>query len=88
MNKEIYASGIPLEDDAVFGYQERYAEYRYKPSRVTGKFAPTSTTPLDAWHLSEEFPGPQAPPLNESFINDNPPRIVTGKQHHLPKEYH
>ena len=85
LNKEIYSANVPAEDDAVFGYQERYAEYRYKPSRVTGMFAPTSPTPLDIWHLSEEFAGPSAPPLNFDFIRDDPPidRVIA-----IPSEPH
>jgi len=54
LNKEIYAQGTSADDD-VFGYQERYAEYRYKPSKITGQFRSTSGAPLDYWHLSQEF---------------------------------
>lgn len=67
LNKEIYAQGTP-DDDLVFGYQERYAEYRYKPSLITGKFRSTDPTPLDMWHLSENFGN--LPVLNEEFILD------------------
>lgn len=75
LNKEIFADGSPA-DETVFGYQERYAEYRYKPSRVTGRFRSNSTTPLDAWHLSQDFAA--LPLLNETFIVENPPvqRVV------------
>lgn len=45
-NKEIYAQGTE-EDDKVFGYQERYAEYRYYPSLITGKFRSTDPQTLD-----------------------------------------
>ncbi|UDN67527.1 major capsid protein [robinz microvirus RP_38] len=76
LQKEIYATGVPAEDDKVFGYQERYAEYRYKPSRITGKFASANPESLDVWHLSQEFDN--APVLNEEFIIENVPidRIV------------
>jgi len=70
LNKEIYAQGTP-EDDDVFGYQERYAEYRYKPSLVTGAFRSNHPTSLDAWHLSQDFGS--LPSLNNVFIEDNPP---------------
>jgi hypothetical protein len=54
LNKEIFTQGTSVDDD-VFGYQERYAEYRYKPSLITGSFRSNSATPLDAWHLSQDF---------------------------------
>lgn len=74
--REIYAQGVEA-DTAVFGYQERYAEYRYKPSQITGKFRSSVTDGnLDVWHLSQFFSN--APALNEEFITENPPikRIV------------
>lgn len=70
LNKEIYADGSSNDDD-VFGYQERYAEYRYKPSMITGQFRSNATTSLDSWHLSQEFGS--LPALNASFIEENPP---------------
>jgi hypothetical protein len=75
LNKEIFADGSST-DDAVFGYQERYAEYRYKPSTITSLFRSNATNSLDAWHLSQDFA--TLPALNPSFIEDNPPidRIV------------
>ncbi len=73
LNKEIYAQGEnnPTEDEAVFGYQERFSEYRYKPSIITGKFRSNSATPLDAWHLAQEFT--TLPTLSDAFIRENPP---------------
>ncbi|UDN67679.1 major capsid protein [robinz microvirus RP_93] len=75
-NSEIYCVGTPAQDSAVFGYQERYAEYRYKPSIVTGQFRSTFATSLDVWHLSQNFGS--LPALNATFIVDNPPiaRVV------------
>ncbi len=75
LNKEIYAQGNDQDDD-VFGYQERYAEYRYFPSMITGKFRSTDPQPLDYWHLSQKFEN--LPVLNSEFITDNPPisRVV------------
>lgn len=70
LNKEIYAQGND-EDDKVFGYQERYAEYRYAPSQVTGKFRSTYAQSLDSWHLAQKFEN--LPKLNPEFIVDNPP---------------
>lgn len=74
--REIYAQGTEA-DTTVFGYQERYAEYRYKPSQITGKFRSSVTGGnLDLWHLSQFFKN--APTLNEEFILENPPidRII------------
>lgn len=70
LNKEIYAQGTSV-DDEVFGYQERYAEYRYYPSLITGKFRSTYAQPLDMWHLSQKFDS--LPTLSAQFIEDNPP---------------
>lgn len=78
LNKEIYAQGTanPTEDAAVFGYQERYAEYRYKPSQITGQFRSNFATSLDTWHLSQEFGS--LPTLGDTFIQETPPidRII------------
>lgn len=74
--REIYAQGTE-DDTTVFGYQERYAEYRYKPSQITGKFRSSVVNgSLDKWHLSQFFRN--APTLNEEFIIENPPinRII------------
>lgn len=74
--REIYAQGSK-DDTIVFGYQERYAEYRYKPSQITGKFRSSVVDgSLDKWHLSQFFNN--APTLNEEFITENPPikRII------------
>lgn len=70
LNKEIYAQGSGT-DEEVFGYQERYAEYRYKPSQVTGLFRSTATSPLDAWHLAQKFTS--LPTLNSEFIVEDAP---------------
>jgi hypothetical protein len=76
LQREIYCTGTAEEDEAVFGYQERYAEYRYKPSRVTGLFFSEHAQSLDVWHLSQEFA--TAPALNSDFIEEDPPfdRII------------
>lgn len=70
LNKEIYAQGTE-DDDKVFGYQERYAEYRYYPGQITGKFRSTDPQPLDSWHLAQKFNS--LPTLSSQFIQDNPP---------------
>ena len=70
LNKEIYAQGTTADND-VFGYQERYAEYRYKPSNVTGQMRSNFAQSLDTWHLAQDFGS--LPALNASFIEENPP---------------
>lgn len=73
LNKEIYVQGTgnPTEDAAAFGYQERWAEYRYKPNVITGLFRSTAAQSLDTWHLAQEFGA--LPTLNDTFIVENPP---------------
>lgn len=84
-NYEIYTKGDQDANDAlVFGYQERWAEYRYHPSLVTGLFNSTNAAPLDVWHLAQKFTA--LPTLNGTFIQSAPPlsRILatasTGKE--------
>jgi len=52
--QEVYASGTATDED-VFGYQERYAEYKYSPSQIRGYFRSVAPTNIDSWHLAEEF---------------------------------
>lgn len=84
LNKEIYAQGTSADED-VFGYQERWAEYRYYPSKITGKFRSDATGSLDVWHLSQDFAN--LPTLSSTFIEDNPPLdrlvAVTNEPHIL-----
>ena len=70
LNKEIYANGVAADED-VFGYQERWAEYRYNPSQITGKFRSQATGTLDFWHLAQNFTA--LPTLADTFIQENPP---------------
>jgi len=71
LNKEIFVSGNALTDNDVFGYQERYAEYKYKRSQLTGLFRSDASASLDAWHLSEDFAN--TPTLGDTFIKSNTP---------------
>ncbi len=82
LNKELFVDGSAT-DDLVFGYQERYAEYRYKPSKVTNQMRSDHATPLDAWHLALDFSS--HPLLNDVFIEDDPPidRVIA-----VPTEPH
>jgi hypothetical protein len=73
LNKEIYATGTATDDD-VFGYQERWAEYRYRPSMITGYFKSTSATTLDFWHYAQNFTS--LPTLNNTFITDGTKEVV------------
>ena len=70
LNKEIYVTG-DTTDTGVFGYQERWAEYRYYPSRISGLFRSTAASTIDAWHLAQKFTA--VPTLNTTFIQDTPP---------------
>ena len=85
LNKEIYAQGTanPTQDAAAFGYQERFAEYRYKPSIITGEMRSNAVQSLDTWHLAQDFGA--LPALNEAFIVDQPPiaRVIA-----VPTEPH
>jgi len=88
LNKEIYMEATANREE-VFGYQERYAEYRYKPSQITGKLRSTASGSLDQWHLSQEFSA--LPALNSTFISEDPPldRIsaVTTEPHFVLDTY-
>lgn len=70
LNKEIYCRGNS-DDDLVFGYQERWAEYRYFPSLITGLMKSTSAGAIDYWHLAQRFTS--LPTLNATFIEERPP---------------
>jgi hypothetical protein len=77
LNKEIYCLGDGVASDALtFGFQERWAEYRYHPSSITGLFRSTSAGTIDPWHLAQKFTA--LPTLNTTFIQDTPPvsRVV------------
>lgn len=67
-NKEIYAQGT-AEDDEVFGYQEAWADYRYKPNRVSGEMRSAYTQSLDVWHLADDYS--QLPALSDSWIRED-----------------
>lgn len=78
LNKEIYCQSDSVVDDdgnvvndKVFGYQERYAEYRYKNSLITGKLRSNDSQSLDVWHLSQNFEN--LPTLSQDFIEEAPP---------------
>lgn len=76
LNKEIYWDNVDGLNDEVFGYQGRFDEYRYKTSLITGQFRSNATTPLDSWHLSQDFA--TRPTLGDTFIQETPPisRVV------------
>ncbi len=77
-NKEIFAQGSTVldanglqVDEQPFGYQERFAEYRYSVSKITGEFRSTFAQPLDAYHLAQKFNN--LPTLNSEFLSENVP---------------
>jgi hypothetical protein len=67
-NKEIFAQGT-AEDDEVFGYQEAWADYRYKPSRVAGEMRSQYAQSLDVWHLADDYE--QLPALSDEWIRED-----------------
>lgn len=69
LNKEIYAQGNAT-DDEVFGYQEAWADYRYKPSRVSGEMRSRYKQSLDVWHLADDYS--KLPSLSDSWIREDP----------------
>lgn len=70
LNKEIFADAS-ANDDLIWGYQERWAEYRWGKGQVTGKFRTNATATLDPWHYAQDFQ--VAPVLNDTYIQDTPP---------------
>ena len=75
-NKEIFAQGPGVKDsagsvidDQVFGYQEAWADYRYKPSRVTGEMRSQYAQSLDVWHLADDYSA--LPALSDSWIRED-----------------
>lgn len=75
LSKELYTDGTAADED-VFAYQERWAEYRYKPSMITGKLRTSDPLTLDSWHLAQNFSS--RPTLNSTFIESATPfnRVV------------
>lgn len=69
LNKEIYAQGND-QDNEVFGYQEAWADYRYKPSRVSGEMRSQYAQSLDVWHLADDYS--KLPSLSDSWIREDP----------------
>lgn len=82
LSKEIYYDGTAADED-VFGYIPRYDEYRFKQSKITGKFRSSDPQSLDYWHLSQEFAS--RPVLDSTFISENVPmdRVIA-----VPSEPH
>lgn len=86
--KEIFHDTVGGTNEDIFGYQERYAEYRYKPSYVTGKMRSSASGTLEAWHLALDFA--TVPLLNATFIGDNPPLdrvIAVGSEPHFKADF-
>ncbi len=83
LQSEIFASGVPAEDDIVLGYQERWAEMRYSKSAITGAMRSTHSLTLDPWHLAQDFEN--APTLSAQFIEQDTPieRVIA-----VPTEKH
>lgn len=67
-NKEIFAQGTAV-DDEVFGYQEAWADYRYKPNRVVGEMRPGVPNTLASWHLADDYD--DLPSLSDAWIRED-----------------
>ena len=67
-NKEIFAQGT-AKDDEVFGYQEAWADYRYKPNMVTGEMRSAYAQSLDVWHLADDYNA--LPTLSDAWIRED-----------------
>lgn len=82
-NQEIFWTTNQAQNSSVFGYQERYGEYRYKQSQLTNLFRVDVAGSLSVWHLSQDFAA--LPVLDSTFILENPPvdRVVA-----VPAEPH
>jgi hypothetical protein len=72
LNKEIYAQGTD-EDEEVFGYQEAWADYRYKPDRVSSEMRSAYAQSLDVWHLADDYD--KLPALSDSWIREDPTNV-------------
>lgn len=68
LNKELYATGTD-SDNKAFGYQEAWADYRYKPSRVTGEMRSSATKSLDVWHFADYYE--KLPTLSPDWIKED-----------------
>ena len=84
LNKELYFASGTVQNNTVFAYQERWAEYRYKPSYVTGLFRSNATASLDSWHLAVEFDTlpeladilPESPPIERIVAVPSEPHFI------------
>lgn len=87
LRKELYLIGTTAVDELVFGYQERWHEYRTRYSEVTGMFKSGITGTLDAWHLAQDFGSP--PVLGATFLEDTPPmaRVLAAAELTVKQQY-
>lgn len=87
LNKEIFYTGVDATDNLVFGYQERYSDYRYAQSRICGQFRSDATQTMDKWHLAQDFAS--VPTLNATFINEHPPidRVIATQESEVTPQF-
>lgn len=67
LKKELFA--YDLSNDSVFGFQEAWADLRYRPSKVTGMLSSASQEGLDIWHFADKYSN--SPILNSEFLQEN-----------------
>lgn len=72
LNQEIYAQGKP-QDEEVFGYQEAWADYRYRTNMITSEMRSTYAQTLDAWHYADKYGA--LPTLSSSWIKEGTENI-------------
>lgn len=87
LRQELYATGVDADDTTLFGFQERYGEYRMCYNEVTGIMRSQVAGTLDPWHLAQRFSAP--PTLNQTFIEDSPPmdRVLSGGAAAVNQQY-
>ena len=89
LKQEIYATENATTNAEIFGYQERWSEYRHAKSKISGLFKPNHAQTLAAWHLAQDFGS--MPTLNETFITETPPMArviaVTTEPHFIFDSY-
>lgn len=68
-DSELYADATTMANDTVFGYQEAWADYRYKPDRVSGEMRPGVANTLASWNLADYYT--QKPTLSDGWIRED-----------------
>lgn len=73
LNSFIYLSTNQTQNNEVFGYQEAWADYRYKPNRVSGAFRSNYAQSLDVWHYADKYSS--LPTLSAAWMFETPNNV-------------